>query len=71
MRRAGLPAVDVHGIRHSYATAALRAGVSPEVLSARLGHADVAITLSIYALLRAGDDQDAAARAAAAILGGP
>ncbi len=46
-RRCGLPVIDVHGVRHSYATAALRAGVSPEVLSKRLGHADVAITLSI------------------------
>lgn len=70
VRRAGLPEVDVHGFRHSCAAAALRAGVSPGFLSARLGHADVAITLSIYAHVRAGDDQAAAARAAAAILGG-
>lgn len=66
----GLPVIDVHGLRHSYATAALRAGVSPEVLSKRLGHADVAITLSIYAHVRPSDDEDAAVRAAAAILGG-
>ncbi len=37
-----------HGLRHSYATAALRAGVGPHVISKRLGHADVATTLSIY-----------------------
>ncbi len=68
-KAAGLPAIDVHSLRHSYATAALRAGVSPEVLSKRLGHADVAITLSIYAHVREGDDERAAAAAAAAILG--
>ena len=69
-RTSGLPPTDVHGLRHSYATAALRAGVSPEVLSKRLGHADVAITLSIYAHVRPGDDAHAAELAAAAILGG-
>ncbi|MDQ3342192.1 MAG: site-specific integrase [Actinomycetota bacterium] len=68
-RASQLPPVDVHGLRHSYATAALRAGVSPEVLSKRLGHADVAITLSIYAHVRPGDDAHAAELAAAAILG--
>lgn len=69
VRRAGLPSVDVHGMRHSYATAALRAGVSPEALAERLGHADVSVTLSTYAHVRAHDDHEAAARAAAAILG--
>lgn len=69
-RAAGLPSIGVHGIRHSYATAALRAGVSPEVVSERIGHADVATTLSIYAHVMEGDDQAAAERAAAAILGG-
>jgi integrase len=68
VRDTGLPEVDVHGMRHSYATAALRAGVSPEVVSQRLGHADVSTTLSIYAHVRQHDDHEAAARAAAAIL---
>jgi integrase len=67
-RAAGLPAIDVHGLRHSYATAALRAGVRSEVLSARLGHADVATTLSVYAHVKPDDDAGAAAVAAAAIL---
>ena len=33
--RIGLPRIGVHSLRHSYATAALRAGVSPEVVSKR------------------------------------
>ncbi len=57
---AGCPPLDVHGLRHSYATAALRAGVSPEVLSRRLGHADIGITLGFYAHVRPADDRDAA-----------
>jgi len=68
-RRLGLPRITVHGLRHSYATAALRAGVSPEVLAARLGHADVATTLRIYAHVRREDDVEAAERAARWITG--
>lgn len=67
---AGLPTIGVHGLRHTYATAALRAGVPVEVLSRRLGHADVATTLRIYAHVLEGDDARAARTAAAAILKG-
>ncbi|MBW3578521.1 MAG: site-specific integrase [Actinobacteria bacterium] len=68
-RALGLPEIGVHGLRHSYATAALRAGVSPHVVSKRLGHASVAITLDVYAHVFVGDDESAAEVAAAAILG--
>jgi integrase len=67
--RHGLPRIGVHGLRHSYATAALRAGVSPEVVSKRLGHASVVITLSIYAHVFEQDDEAAAELAAGAIYG--
>lgn len=66
---AGLPPVTVHQLRHSYATAALRAGVPVEVLSKRLGHASIAITLDTYRHVQEGEDQAAAALAAGAILG--
>lgn len=65
----GLPRMTVHGLRHSYATAARRAGVDIEVLSERLGHADVAITLNLYRHVDEDDHQQAARRAASAILG--
>ena len=45
-------------VRHSYATAALSAGVRVEVLSKRLGHADVGVTLKVYAHVLPGDDED-------------
>lgn len=63
----GLPRLDVHGLRHTYATLALRAGVPVHVVSARLGHADPAITLQVYAHVLQGDDHAAAEAAAAAI----
>lgn len=68
-RAAGLESIGPHGLRHTYATVSLRAGVSPEVVSKRLGHADVSITLSLYAHVMPGDDEAAAAAAAAAIFG--
>jgi len=68
-KQAGLPAVRLHDVRHSYATAALAAGVHVKTLSQRLGHADVAVTLRIYAHVLPGDDEAAAATVAAAIMG--
>lgn len=66
---AALPVIRFHDIRHTYATAALLAGVPVKVVSQRLGHSDVRITLMIYAHVMPGDDQDAAEVAAAAIMG--
>jgi integrase len=68
--KAQLPAASPHTLRHSYATAALRAGVPVHVVSARLGHADPAVTLQIYSHVLAGDDSTAAQATATAILGG-
>lgn len=46
--RLGLPHLTLHELRHTYATTALRAGVHPKIVSARLGHATVAFTLDTY-----------------------
>jgi integrase len=34
-----------HDLRHTYATGALKAGVSPKVVSQRIGHANVGFFL--------------------------
>jgi integrase len=65
VRAAGLPSIRLHDLRHSYATAALAAGVPVKVLSQRIGHADVGVTLAVYAHVLPGDDEDAARRAEA------
>lgn len=70
-KTAGLPIIRLHDVRHSYATAALAAGVPVKVLSQRLGHADIGVTLRIYAHVMPGDDEPAAALAANAIFGIP
>ncbi|HEX3966039.1 MAG TPA: tyrosine-type recombinase/integrase [Trebonia sp.] len=65
----GLRRIRLHDLRHSYATAALAAGVSPKIVSERLGHASVAFTLSQYTHLLPGLDRDAASTVAAILLG--
>jgi integrase len=69
VKRAGLPRIRLHDVRHSYATAALEAGVRVKVVSERLGHANVTVTLGTYAHVLEGDDQEAAMTVATAILG--
>lgn len=66
-RDAKLPAIRPHDVRHSYATTALSSGVNVKVLSKRLGHADIAVTLRVYALVLPGDDEAAASVVAAFI----
>lgn len=61
--RAGLPSIRLHDLRHSYATAALASGVPVKVVSQRLGHADIGVTLKVYAHVMPGDDQAAATAA--------
>ncbi len=48
VNKATLPPIRLHGLRHSHATLALQAGVHPKVVSERLGHATVSITLDTY-----------------------
>jgi len=67
-KAAGLPPIRLHDVRHSYATAALSAGVPAKVISERLGHASVA--LQVYGHVLPGLDERAAATVADLILGG-
>lgn len=48
LRRAGLPDVRFHDLRHTAATDWLKNGMHPKVASERLGHASVGITLDLY-----------------------
>src|SRR6056297_16295 len=66
---AALPRIGVHGLRHTWATLALRAGVPIKVVSQRIGHADPAVTMQVYAHALEGADATAAATTATAIFG--
>ena len=71
VRRAGLPRIRLHDVRHSYATAVIRAGVPLKVVSQRIGHANPTITMTTYQHVLPGDDEQAALIGARAILGTP
>ena len=57
-----VPRITLHGLRHTWASLALQAGVSPKVVSERLGHASVSFTLDIYSHVMPGMQEDAARR---------
>lgn len=48
LRRAGVPRVRFHDLRHSHATLLLGQGVHPKVVSERLGHSQIAVTMDLY-----------------------
>jgi integrase len=64
-----LPSLSLHGLRHSYASNALRAGVPVKVVSGRIEHAQVSTTMDIYVTTHEAQDADAAERVAAVTLG--
>jgi integrase len=66
---AQIPVINVHALRHGWATLALEAGVPMKVVQDRLNHASGRITADIYTHVRAPLQSDAAERVAALILG--
>ncbi len=58
--RLGLPPVTPHGLRHLHASLLLHEGLPVTAVSARLGHANPQVTMSIYAHALAGQDAQAA-----------
>ena len=52
--------VRFHDLRHSHASQLLKAGVSPKIVSERLGHSTVGITLDVYSHVLPGMQREAA-----------
>ncbi len=48
LRKAGLPNIRFHDLRHTCATLLFTRGVHPKIVSEMLGHSSIAITLDIY-----------------------
>jgi integrase len=55
-----LPQVRLHDLRHTHATAMLKAKVHPKVVQERLGHSTIGITLDTYSHVLEGMQEDAA-----------
>ena len=67
VRQAPVPVVRLHDTRHFHATALLSAGVPPKVVSQRLGHSTIAMTLDVYSHVLPSMDGEAAAQLDAAL----
>jgi integrase len=62
LKNAGLPHIRFHDLRHTHATLMLKAGVHPKIVSERLGHANIGITLDTYSHVVPGLQEVAAQR---------
>lgn len=51
LKRAGLPKVRFHDLRHTFATLALQNGVDVKTVSGMLGHFSAGFTLDTYAYI--------------------
>jgi hypothetical protein len=69
-KAAGLPDIDLHDVRHSYATAGRNAKIDWKALSKRIGHADVAFTMKQYVQTDLEADRTVANILADLIIGG-
>jgi integrase len=69
LKRAGLPLIRFHDLRHTAATLLLLSGVHPKVVSEMLGHSSVTITLNLYSHVLP-DMQASATSAMERLLGG-
>ena len=66
----GLPKINLHDVRHSYATAGRDAKIDWKALSQRIGHSDVAFTMKQYVQTDLEVDRAVANTLAELIIGG-
>ena len=61
-KKSGMQKIRFHDLRHTHATIMLKLGEHPKVVSERLGHKDVHITLNTYSHVLPNMQEDAAKR---------
>lgn len=59
--KSGVPRIRFHDLRHTHATIMLQLGQHPKIVSERLGHSNIAITLDTYSHVLPNMQADAAA----------
>jgi integrase len=58
-KKAGVPEIRLHDLRHTHATLLIAAGVPVKVVSERLGHSTPAFTMTVYQHVLPGMQRDA------------
>jgi len=61
-KKVGLDGLWFHDLRHTHATLMLQQGIHPKIVSERLGHSSVGITLDTYSHVLPGLQEAAAKR---------
>lgn len=62
LKRAGLPTIRFHDLRHTAATLLLAQGVHPKIVQERLGHSQISLTLDTYSHVLPGMGREAASK---------
>ena len=62
VKKTDLGHVRFHDLRHSHASQLLKQGVNPKVVSERLGHSSIAITMDTYSHVLPGIQEEAASK---------
>ncbi len=62
LKRAELPDIHFHALRHTSATLLLLAGEHPKVVQERLGHSQISVTMDTYSHVMKGMDEGAAGK---------
>jgi integrase len=69
VKKAKLPRIRLHDLRHTHATLLALAGAHPKVVQERLGHHSPGFTLDVYSHVFPSQQREAAARFAALVHG--
>jgi len=59
LKKADLPDIRFHDLRHSSATLLLSEGVHPKVVQELLGHSNISMTMDVYSHVLPGMQQEA------------
>ena len=62
LRRAGLPRMRFHNVRHTYASLLIAQGEHPKYIQSQLGHSSINVTMDIYGHLMETINHEAAGK---------
>ncbi len=69
LRRAKLPKIRFHDLRHTYASLLIDQGENPKYIQTQLGHSSIQLTMDVYGHLMKDVNQEAATRLGSTVFG--